>query len=95
VGIVESEAVFEDFCDSTEEILVLGVGDKVGSDAISCAPAEEVYSIATTMSAAEQREEAAGPEAVSTFPVEVEGKPGEVNLEDIGESAPEAVETTI
>jgi hypothetical protein len=43
VGIIESEAAFEDFCDSTEKILVLGVDDKVGSDAISCAPAEEVY----------------------------------------------------
>jgi hypothetical protein len=95
VGIVESEVAFEDFYDSTEEILVLGVGDKVGSDAISCAPAEEVYLIAATISAIEQREEAARPKAVSTFPVNVEGKPSEVNLEDIGESAPEAAETAI
>jgi hypothetical protein len=95
VGIVESEAAFEDFCDSTEEILVLEVGDKVGSNAISCVPTEEVYPIAATKSATEQREEAAGPKAVSTFPVDIEGKPSEVNLEDIGESAPEAAETAI
>jgi hypothetical protein len=42
------------------------------------------------MSAVEQREEAAGQEAVSTFPVDVEGKPGEINLEDICESTGEA-----
>jgi hypothetical protein len=70
--------------------LVLRVGDKVGSDTISCTPAEEVYPIVATMSAVEQKEEVAGPEVVSTFPVDVEGKPGEVNLEDIGESTGEA-----
>jgi hypothetical protein len=63
------------------------VTGNVGRKSVALARGKAAASKPATTSAAEQREEAAGLEAVATFPVDVEEKPVEVNPEDIGHAA--------
>jgi hypothetical protein len=83
-GIEEGNVDTTEATFTTSTSIVTG---NVGGKSVALARGKAVASKPVTTSAAEQREEAAGLEAVAIFPGNVEEKPIEVNPEDIGHAA--------